>query len=42
MQLEIPSQVTIEKVLISASGVTHELEQRDYFHHILGLEVLFG
>lgn len=40
-KLRVPSNVTIEKVLISAAGVTTELEHRDYFHHILGLESLF-
>jgi len=40
-KLKIPSQITLEKVLISASGVTTDLESRDYFHQILGLEAIF-
>lgn len=40
-KLKIPSHFTVEKVLISARGVTTELEHRDYFHHILGLEAIY-
>jgi hypothetical protein len=34
--------ITLERVLISASGVTPEVEASDYFHRILGLEAIFN
>lgn len=40
-KLKISKHMTIEKVLISACGVTAELEQQNYFHRILGLEAIF-
>jgi len=39
--LKAPRNYTVEKVLITASGVTTGLQNRDYFHHILGLEDIF-
>jgi AAA+ ATPase superfamily predicted ATPase len=36
--LRVPRTFTVEKVLISASGVTEELDRKNYFHRILGLE----
>ncbi len=36
--LKIPRIFTVEKVLISASGVTEDLNARNYFNRILGLE----
>ena len=33
---------SIEKVLISAAGVTPELRSSNYFHQILGLEAILG
>jgi AAA+ ATPase superfamily predicted ATPase len=40
--LKIHKNFSLEKVLISASGVTNELDRSDYFHRILGLHDLFG
>ena len=40
--LRIPGNYSVEKVLISASGVTAAVENKNYFHRILGLEALFG
>ena len=39
--LHPPKRFTVERVLIAANGVTPQLEQKGYFHHILGLEALF-
>lgn len=39
--LAAPKHVTFEKVLISALGVTPELESQKYFHQILDLEAVF-
>lgn len=41
-RLNIPKKMTLEKILISASGVTNELDEANYFHKILGLEAIFG
>ncbi len=35
------SKVSVERVLISASGVTADLEEADYFNQILGLEIFY-
>jgi AAA+ ATPase superfamily predicted ATPase len=40
-KLHIPRHITIEKVLIAACGITTDLENRAYFHHIIGLEAIF-
>lgn len=40
-KLHLAKNITFERVLISASGVTPEVETSDYFHRILGLEALF-
>jgi hypothetical protein len=39
--LQAPKTVSIEKILISAAGASKEVEQADYFHHVIGLEA-FG
>ena len=39
--LKVLKNYTIEKVLISCSGITNSLEKKDYFHHVLGVEDLF-
>ncbi|MFZ5443368.1 MAG: hypothetical protein ACOZQL_25395 [Myxococcota bacterium] len=40
--LAAPRRFTVERVLISASGVTPTLQQRGYFHRIVGLESLLS
>ena len=40
--LKAPSQYTVERVLISAGGVTPDLASSDYFHQIAGLEAIFA
>lgn len=39
--LSAPRIFSVERVLISANGITPELEQKRYFHKILGLESIF-
>ncbi len=41
-KLNLAKNITLERVLISASGVTPEVEASDYFHRILGLEAIFN
>ncbi len=38
--LGAPSRYTVERVLVSAGGVTRGVANSDYFHRILGLEAL--
>ncbi len=40
--LKAPSQYTVERVLISAGGVTPNLASSDYFHQIAGLDAILG
>ena len=40
--LSVPKHYTIERVLISATGVTSELENSGYFHRILGLDAILA
>ena len=40
--LKAPRAFTIERVLICAGDVTAPLQKGDYFHHILGLDAIFG
>ncbi|MGK5090215.1 ATP-binding protein [Bdellovibrionota bacterium FG-2] len=40
--LNAPKGMSVERVLVSASGVTHELEDEGYFHRTLGLEAVLG
>ena len=39
--LKAPRSFTVERVLITGSGITPGLQKSDYFHHILGVEDLF-
>jgi AAA+ ATPase superfamily predicted ATPase len=39
--LKAPRSFTVERVLITGSGITPALQKSDYFHHILGVEDLF-
>ncbi len=41
-KLNIPTHITPEYVLISASGVTPAVKKSNYFHHIITLENLFS
>ena len=41
-RLKISRNYSIEKVLISASGVTVDVEDKNYFNRILGLKALLG
>lgn len=38
--LSLPKNITLEYVLISASGVTRDVVAEKFFHHIFGLEVV--
>jgi hypothetical protein len=40
--LKAPSQYTVERVLISAGGLTPDLAGNDYFHQIAGLDAIFA
>jgi AAA+ ATPase superfamily predicted ATPase len=40
--LDAPKKYTVEKVLIAANGVTPDLDNEGYFHHILGLDAIFS
>jgi hypothetical protein len=40
--LSAPRIFTVERILISANGVTPAIEQKKYFHKILGLDSIFG
>ncbi|MEE8398504.1 MAG: ATP-binding protein [Desulfobacterales bacterium] len=40
--LGAPRAYTVERVLICAGEVTAPLQNSDYFHHILGLDAVFG
>ncbi|MGK5082249.1 ATP-binding protein [Bdellovibrionota bacterium FG-1] len=40
--LKAPSKYTVEKVLITANGVTPDVENAGYFHHILGLDAVMN
>jgi hypothetical protein len=39
--LKASRNFTVERVLITGSGITPGLQKNDYFHHILGIEDLF-
>ncbi len=39
--LKAPRNFTVERILITGSGITPALQKSDYFHHILGVEDLF-
>ncbi len=40
--LKVPRIFTVERVLICGGEVTSPLQNSDYFHHILGLDAIFG
>ena len=40
--LAAPKKFTIERVLITANGVTPQVKREGYFHRIIGLEAIFG
>lgn len=40
-RLPVPENVTVEKILISASGVTRDVSEASFFDHILSLSDLF-
>jgi len=40
--LKAPRNTTIERILVSASGVTAGVRKADYFHHIAGLDDLLS
>jgi hypothetical protein len=40
--LNMPASVSIERVLITASGITTDLEREGSFHHVLGLDAILG
>jgi hypothetical protein len=39
--LKAPRNFTVERILITGSGITPGLQKNDYFHQILGVEDLF-
>ena len=39
--LKPPRGYTVERILLSASGITPQLKQEGYFHRVIGLEALF-
>jgi len=40
-KLKIPKNYTVEKVLITASDVTVDVEESEYFNKVLGLDIFY-